>query len=250
MTEEELLEEGPNIPNASIQPPPMDTTPGPVIPATVNLSNGASASAPSPRAGLSSSNEMATVFNGDWTTVNYRGRRLGRHFMQKGMDEHKAFEIVKAKFSKLAISPESGPNPPKANTKSDPNPNPSADRPLTRGAGPALSYKATLTCTKLGIIPSSPQLQYTQEDIDVLKREVIGTVIKILDKSLFPSFHVIQARIGCLVITAANEQSVKWLHKHRTRIGELCGIKFQLIPESEIPPECHHVGTLHHVESR
>lgn len=106
MTEEELLEEGPNIPNASIQPPPMDTIPGPVIPATVNLSNGASASAPSPRAGLSSSNEMATVFNGDWTTVNYRGRRLGRHFMQKGMDEHKAFEIVKAKFSKLAISPD------------------------------------------------------------------------------------------------------------------------------------------------
>lgn len=86
--------------------------------------------------------------------------------MQKGMDEQKAFEIVRAKFSKLAISPES--NPPKSNTRSDPIPNPYADRPLTRRAGPALSYKAALTGTRLGIIPSSPQLQFTQEDIDVL----------------------------------------------------------------------------------
>lgn len=100
----------------------MDTTPGPVNPATVNFSNGASASVPSPRAGPSSSNEMDIVFNGDWTTVNYRGRRLCRHFMKKGMDEHKAFDIVKAKFLKLVTSPE--PNPPKSNIKSDPNPNP------------------------------------------------------------------------------------------------------------------------------
>lgn len=45
---------------------------------------------------------------------------------------------------------------------------------------------------------------------------------------LFPSFNGICPRMGFLVATAENDETVQWFYKYHVKIGESCGTPFKL----------------------
>lgn len=106
---------------------------------------------------------------------------------------------------------------------------------------PEMSLASALKCRRVGIIGDRA---LSVEDLDNIKLAIIS-ILRKHESEVPPEFHSLECRLGFLVATVADVESVLWLKTFELDIAKEVGFTVRIVNEEEIPSSILFRGYFH-----